>query len=204
MKPMKSILFTLVILTSFHAAEAQKGETMLGVNYTVGIPTGNFRNVIGKESYRGWSFDIMHGVTNKLQLGIGVGFQDFYQKNARKVYHTGDGQDISAVLSHSIQTIPILARAKYSLIETGGIRPYLALGAGGDFVLFREMLGEFGDIESHFKFALKPEIGLEIPVRNGAGLHIAAAYNYLPFGKYNISNFNNISIGAGLYIPLRR
>src|SRR5438552_19212746 len=99
MKTMKSILFMMVALVSFNALKAQKGITKLGVNYSVGLPTGDFKNVISNESYRGWAVDILHGVNNKLQVGVGVGFQDFYQKNDRQVYHTGDGQDISAVLT---------------------------------------------------------------------------------------------------------
>jgi opacity protein-like surface antigen len=203
MKTIKSILFMMVALISFHAVQAQKGITKLGVNYSVGIPTGDFKNVISNQSYRGWGIDILHGVNDKLQVGIGVGFQDFYQKNDRQVYHYGDGQDISAVLTHSIQTVPILAKARYTLAD-GNIKPYVGLGAGGNLVMFREMLGEFGETESFFKFALKPEIGVQIPIAKGAGLHVGAAYNYLPFNKYDIKNFNNISVSAGLSIPLRK
>jgi len=204
MKATKIIMLTLASLIFFSASQAQKGETKLGLDYSLGIPVGDFRNVIGKESYRGWGFDIMHGVNNKLQLGLAVGFQDFYQKNDRQVYHTGDGQDISAVLTHSIQTIPVLARASYRLTEGGAIQPYVGLGVGGNLVLFRELLGEFGETESFFRFALKPEIGVQVPIYRGAGLHIGAAYNYLPFGKYDISNFNNLSVSAGVSIPLRK
>src|SRR6476620_3592503 len=204
MKAMKTIMFTLASLIFVNASWAQKGETKLGVNYSVGIPTGDFKNVIGKASYRGWGVDIMHGVNDKLQLGMAVGFQDFYQKNDRQVYHTGDGQDISAVLTHSIQTIPVLARARYLLNDAGAIQPYVGLGAGGNLVMFRELLGEFGETQTFFKFALKPEIGLQVPIHRGAGLQVGAAYNYLPFGKNGISNFNNLSVSAGVTIPLRR
>jgi len=203
MKTMKSILFTMVALVSLSAVKAQKGLTTLGVNYSVGIPTGDFKNVMSNESFRGWGIDILHGVNNKLQVGLGVGFQDFYQKNDRQVYHTADGQDISAVMTHSIQTVPILAKARY-LFSDGNIKPYVGLGAGANLVMFRELLGEFGETESYFKFALKPEIGVQIPIVKGAGLNIGAAYNYLPFGKYDIKNFNNISVSAGISIPLRK
>ena len=203
MKTMKSIFFTLVALVSFNALHAQKGVTKLGVDYSVALPSGSFKNVVNNSSFRGWSIDVLHGVNNKLQLGIGVGFQDFYQKNDRQVYHTGDGQDISAVLTHYIQTVPILAKARYAFTE-GGVQPYIGLGAGGNLVMFREMLGEFGETQSFFKFALRPELGVQIPIARGAGLHLAAAYNYLPFDKYEIRNFNNISLSAGIAIPLRR
>jgi opacity protein-like surface antigen len=203
MKTMKSIVFTLVALVSFNALHAQKGVTKLGVNYSVALPTGSFKNVVTENSYRGWGVDVLHGINDKLQVGLGVSFQDFYQKNDRQVYHTGDGQDISAVLTHSVQTVPILAKARYSLTESG-VQPYIGLGAGGNLVMFREMLGEFGETQSFFKFAVRPEIGVQIPITKGAGLHIAAAYNYLPFDKYDISNFNNISLSAGIAIPLRK
>jgi opacity protein-like surface antigen len=203
MKTMKSIVFTLVALVSFNALQAQKGVTKLGVNYSVAFPTGSFKNVVTENSYRGWGVDILHGINNKLQVGLGVSFQDFYQKNDRQVYHTGDGQDISAVLTHSIQTIPILAKVRYSLTESG-IQPYIGLGAGGNLVMFREMLGEFGETQSSFSFAVKPELGVQIPITRGAGLHIGAAYNYLPFDKFGIENFNNISVSAGISIPLRK
>jgi opacity protein-like surface antigen len=203
MKTMKSIFFTVVALVSFQALQAQKGVTKLGLNYSVGIPTGDFKNVINEASYRGWGLDVLHGVNDKLQLGLAVGFQDFYQKNDRTVYHTPDGQDISAVLTHSIQTVPVLATARYSFSD-GAIKPYIGLGAGGNIIMFRQLLGEFGETESYFKFALKPELGVQIPVAKGASFQVGAAYNYLPFGKYDINNFNNISVKAGVSIPLRK
>lgn len=199
----KTMLVTLLALVGFQAAQAQKGKTKLGLQYTVAIPSGDFKDVIGKESVRGWGVDIMHGVSDRLQLGVGAGFQDYYQKNDRQVYHYDDGQDISAVLTHSIQTIPILAKVKYSLTEGTGLQPYVGIGAGGNLVMFRELLGEFGNTENYFKLAVRPELGIHIPFRNLGGINVGAAYNYMPFNEYGIKNLNNISVSAGVSIPLR-
>lgn len=203
----KKILTPLIVflfVASF-TVEAQKGEGRLNINYNVAFPTGNFKNIISDNSYRGFNATLLFGVSNNLSVGLGTGFQDFYQKNPRQLYKLSDGSDLSAVTTYSIQTIPLLAEFKYNFAPDMSIQPYVAAGVGGNFIQYNHLYGEFGDQQSKFKFAARPEAGLNFPFKkNGAGFTIGASYNIMPLKQDEFDNVNNIGVHAGVSIPLGR
>ena len=110
---MKSIKVFLLIASSVFwvmSLHAQQGVTKIELSYSAGFPAGSFKqNLISDPSYRGMDLRIMHGINDKFSVGFGTGFQDFYQKYPRDVYKLNEGGEVSAVLTNSIQTIPILA-----------------------------------------------------------------------------------------------
>ena len=65
---------------------------------------------------------MLYNINNKLSVGLGLGFQDFYQKYPRALYKTDDNETTSAVLSNSVQIIPLLAKAE--LYPLGGKKSY--------------------------------------------------------------------------------
>lgn len=200
------ILFSLAALFFFGlAAQAQQGKARLDVNYSVGLPTGSFRESLNNTSFRGFQGALLFGVNDKLSLGLGTGFQDFYQKDERQLYKLSDGSDISAVLSNSIQVIPLMAEVKYSFNPNATIQPYAALGVGGNLISYTQLLGEFGSQEGKFGFAARPEAGIRIPFKKGeAGFNLGASYNIMPFKEAGFTNLNHLGIHAGLSLPLRK
>lgn len=191
----------------FSAVQAQqKGKTQLDIKYTVGIPTGSFKDKVSETSFRGVQAGVLYGLNNKLSIGFGTGFQDFYQKNPRQLYKLSDGSDVSAVRTYSIQTIPLLAQGKYQFSPDAAVQPYAALGIGANLITFADLLGEFGERQAKFGFAARPEAGVYIPFRkNGeSGFTLGASYNIMPFNNGEFSNLNNISVHAGVSIPLKK
>lgn len=206
MKYKKIILPLLAVVLLATAAQAQKGIAKLDAGYNVALPVGTFNNQLSNTSFRGFKASVLYGVSDKLSVGFGTGFQDFYQKNARQVYKLEDGSDVSAVLTHSIQTIPLLAQAKYSFTPGAAVQPYAALGIGGNLVAYNELLGEFGGQQTKFGFAARPEAGIYIPFKKGgeSGFLLGASYNIMPFKEAGFTNLNNIGVHAGVSIPLRK
>lgn len=206
MKKFRYITLAVVFTTLCAGVQAQRGELKLGLNYNAAIPTASFKDKIEETSLRGWRADILYGISDKISVGLGVGFQDFYQKNPRQVYRGVDGSHISAVLTHSIQTIPILAMGRYNFNPQAAIQPYAALGIGGNLIMFRELLGEFGGTQTKFGFAARPEAGVYIPFsRTGmTGLTLGASYNFMPYSNNDFNNLNSIGIHAGISFPMRR
>jgi len=202
------ISFFAAALFLVTAAQAQKkGEAKLDLQYNVALPMGSFKEIISETSARGMKASILFGITNQLSIGLGTGFQDFYQKNPRQLYKFDDGSDLSAVRTYSIQTIPILAQAKYQFTPGAAVQPYAALGVGGNLVTFNDMLGEFSlEQKSKFGFAARPEAGIYIPFRKGGetGFTLGASYNIMPFETSDFSNLNNLGIHAGVSIPLKK
>jgi hypothetical protein len=199
----------LIILFSFSlllgaAAYSQQGTWKLNANYSAAFPTGNLKNMFSDPSYRGWSGAILYGATDKLQVGLEAGFQDFYQKTDRAVYHEG-GSDVSAVISHSVQTIPLMVKGKYMFTNEGFVRPFASLAVGGNLVQYRKFYGQFSESDTKFGFAAQPELGIHIPVgkTGNTGLHIAAGYNLMPYKFGDADGLNSAVLKAGISFPLR-
>ena len=173
--------------------------------YSVGIPIGGFSDIVEETSTRGWTASVLYGVSDQLSVGLAAGFQDFYQKNPRTVLHN-EGSDISAVISNSIQSIPVMLKAKYLFTKDGTLRPFGALAAGANFARYEKYYGQFVDSYSKVGFAAQPEAGIYIPIGTykKTGLEISAAYNIMPFQIMDTDNLNHLSIKAGVSIPLQR
>ena len=207
MKVRKISLAVAVLLIGAAAQAQQKGRAAMDIQYNVALPMGSLKQTIDETSLRGAQASILYGITYKIAIGFGTGFQDFYQKVPRQLYKLDDGSDLSAVRSFSIQTIPLLAQAKYQFKPGAAIQPYAALGVGGNLVNYNDMVGEFNlEQKAKFGFAARPEAGVYIPFRKEGetGLTLGASYNIMPFSSSQFSNLNSLGIHAGVSFPLRK
>jgi opacity protein-like surface antigen len=187
-------------------SHAQSRHLTLDVNYSVGIPSSSFKDdAVDKTSFRGWTANLLYGINDKVRVGLGVGYQDFYQKFDRAVYKLVEGGEVSAVLTNSIQTIPVLAQGQYNFIPNAVVQPYVGVGVGGNIVVYDQYLGEFGNAKTDIKFAVRPSVGVFIPFRkNGpAGIHAFGAYNYMPYKENGVDDLSNWGAGLGIKFPLR-
>ncbi|MBC8034744.1 MAG: hypothetical protein H7Y03_11400, partial [Chitinophagaceae bacterium] len=117
-----------------------------------------------------------------------------------------EGQQISAVLTNSIRTTPILFKAEYTPATKSLIRPYIEAGIGGNVISYSQYLGEFiGANDTYFKFALSGGLGVKIPFNKTtarSGVKLGGNFNYMPFDDEITDNLNNIGVHAGVYFPL--
>lgn len=187
------------------ALSAQRGGSFSAeLNYNVGIPAGGLKDAVSKTSGRGGEIAFMYGLTDRMAVGFTAGMQDFYQKYPRTVLREG-GSDVSAVISNSIQTMPIMAKGTMYLSPMGNIQPFVSLAAGGNFIQYRKFYGEFVDSRYSFGFAAQPSAGLHIPFGRSrrSGFHIAAGFNFMPY-KYNeVNGLHHGVVKAGLSVPLQ-
>jgi opacity protein-like surface antigen len=186
-------------------AQAQVGRLNVNINYSINTPTGDFKDFVNKTTYRSWTASLLYGINDKLSVGFGTGFQDFYQKYPRQVYKLEGGGDISAVLSNSVQAIPLLAQVQYNFTPQAAVQPYVGVGVGGNIILYRQYLGEFGSSKNKFGFAARPEAGVFIPFRKGgpAGITVRADYNYMPVNYNDLKGMDNWGAGIGVKFPLQ-
>lgn len=203
MKTLKyNLLFVICLLCL--AARSQQRTVTFEIAQKTSMPLGNFKTITDKISANGWEAAVMYGLSDNVSLGLQAGFQDFYQKYGRQVYH-GAGGDLSAVISNSVQVMPLLLKGKYVFHKTSAVRPFAALGVGGSLVQYGKYYGQFSDARSGFVFTAQPELGIAIPVGRykRAGINIAAAYNYTPFRQAGADGMNTVGIKAGVSLPLR-
>jgi hypothetical protein len=180
MKQIKYSFCFIALLLSGYLASSQKGTTKLDASYKVAVPMGNLRNLISETSGRGWEAAILFGITDAASVGLQAGFQDFYQKYDRQVIH-GQGSAISAVITNSVQVIPLMVKGRYLLAQNSTVQPYAALAVGGALVQYRKYYGQFADSRS--------KVGL--------------AYNYIPYKAMDADGLHHASLKAGVSIPLR-
>jgi hypothetical protein len=204
MKTQKYILGLACLLMIQGYAWSQQGVLKANINYGVGIPVGSFKTVTNEVSPRGWNASVLYGVTDNLSLGLGTGYQDFYQRYPRQITYTS-GSDLSAVVTNSVQVTPILLTGKYRLSATGKIEPFAALGVGANFINYRKFYGEFADNRSTVGFAAQPELGVYIPFTSAkrTGLNLSAGYNIMPFKYNDVTNLNHLAIKGGISFTLR-
>lgn len=198
------ILTVFVTIAGFFGANAQD-RLLFKVGYNTGMPVGSFKDHMGKNSFRGYRGEILYPINEQLKVGLGISYNDFYEKLPRQNYQISEGL-LSAVVSHSIQTTPMLIKGEYELAKKGWIRPYAGLGAGFNLITYAQYLGEFGEKKSAFKPAVGAEAGINIPFNREtrtAGINLGGHFNYLPF-KYNgLTNLNNWGVHIAAYFPLR-
>ncbi|HSC37089.1 MAG TPA: outer membrane beta-barrel protein [Chitinophagaceae bacterium] len=208
MKKIQIAIYVLAACLVANSASAQEGILKLRLDYAPGIPLGSFKtDAVNQTAWRGYSGDLMYYINDRWAVGGASGFQDFYQKYPRQVYKGSDNSDISAVLTNSIQTMPLLAKGQFSILGgTHTVKPYVALGVGGNFITYRQFTGEYDDSKTAFGFAAAPELGVNIafgPWASSAGLNVGAAYNYMPFNYAGLNNLNNLALRLGINIPFR-
>ena len=146
----------------------------------------------------------MYSLTDRLSAGFESGYQDYYQKYPRETYKLSNSQEVSAVLTNSIQTTPLLLKAKYFLLPTGVVKPYVSLGAGANIISFRQYLGEFGSGPTSVGFLGQGGLGVMIPFNKygGSGINVGGSYEYAPYKKNGYDNLNSINLHAGVVFPI--
>jgi hypothetical protein len=207
---MKKIVYLLActLLGVMQVQAQQKGVTQFNLQYNYALPLGDFKsNYISNGSPRGFYGDIMYGISNKFALGGSVGHQDFYQKYDRAIYDIDKGQQVSAVISNSIQTLPIMVRGSFMPLgnKPSLVQPYISAGAGIAFVSYRQFLGEFSNSDNSARFTLQGDVGVSVPftqTRN-VGVKLGASYNYIPYNKDIVNNISSLGLHAGFFIKLQ-
>ncbi|MDR6341959.1 hypothetical protein HNQ91_005036 [Filimonas zeae] len=210
-RSVKIIIPLLVVMAGYgYKAKAQMpvGEMRLNLLYNYSKPQGSFSNdMISKGSPRGGKGELMYGISRTLAAGLQVGFQDYYQKYPRAVYPTNKSEDISAVLTNSVQTTPIIAKVLFSPLGNQRliVQPYVSAGAGLNLINYRQYLGQFESNDASAGFVAQAGAGIQIPLGglSSSGIMLGVNYNYAPYSKFGFKNLNTLDFQAGVFLPLR-
>ena len=206
MKKFKIIFAAFAVICMSQSVSAQKNAFSLDFNYNYSMPLGSFKSdIISNNSPRGFMGGLMYSFSDKLSAGLGFGFQDYYQKYPRALYQLGKSQEVSAVLTNSLQTIPILLQAKYYPLSATYLKPYISLGAGANLIDFNQYLGQFGSSTTHVGFRAQGGLGLMIPFKkySSSGINVGAIYDYSPYNKNGYHDLSNVNFQAGVTINLK-
>jgi hypothetical protein len=206
MKKIKIMIVGAFMFCFAMPASAQQGLLKLDLNYNYSIPLSGFKNdLISDGSPRGFMANLMYYFKDQLSGGLSFGFQDYYQKYLRSIYHLSNTQDISAVLTNSIQTTPVLLKARYFPNAVSFLKPYISLGAGANVIDFKQYYGEFSNTMTNIGFRAQAGVGVIIPFNktSTSAINIGASYDYAPYNKNGYKDLNSANIQAGVLIELR-
>ena len=193
----------IILLISCPALHAQD-QLQVTAGYNINVPAGSFRDYVTHPAFKGFNVGLAYPINPQLSVGLSFGYNDYYQKYPRQTYDDGKGSTVSAVVSNSVQQIPLLLTANYTLVKKGFIRPYVGAGAGVNFVTFDQYLGEFNDPQSKAKWALKGEAGFYIPLSSysSTAIKVGGSYNYSPYNSDGVKNLDTWGIEAGIRFPI--
>jgi hypothetical protein len=210
MKHRISIIIAGLLLTATAQAQTWKERKPVTVdlNYNFSMPQGDFKNnFIDKNSAAGFNLDIMYWLKPTLSIGGSLGYQDYYQKYPRALYKLSDGSDISAVVSNSLQTIPIMVKSNYMPLaqKQSFIQPYFTAAAGVNLVDYSQYLGEFGASNTKARFTALAGAGIKIPFKkySESGFLLGANYQYSPYNFNDLKSLNSINIQAGIRLRVK-
>lgn len=209
MRYIRNISIALLALITFSvAANAQAGRMQVNMNYNYSLPLGTFKSgVVNDGSSRGFAGSLQYGISNKWAVGVGVGYQDYYQKYPRALYQLDKTQTISAVLTNSIEVTPLVAKATYMPVGgRGAIQPYISLGAGAGMISYKQYLGSFTyNNKSSVNFVAQGGAGVMIPFGklSSSGVQLGANYQYVPYNNFGNTQLSSLNFQAGVFFPLR-
>lgn len=202
--------FAIIFVAVASAAVAQSdGKLMMKLNYNAAAPLGNFKSdYIGNTSFRGGSGELSYWMNPKIAVGVNVGYQSYHQKYARQTYKMEGNQTISAVLTNTVETMPILVNGTYVPLAASGkkLQPYISAGAGLNLVNYKQYFGEFSDGNAGASFAAQAGAGFMVPLGvklNNASLQLGANFNYMPYNKNGLKSLHNAGVNAGVVFPIK-
>lgn len=209
MNTIRKIGLMIFFMSAIGGAFAQEtGKLKMKLNYNIAMPVESMKSdYISNTSFRGASGEIGYWFNSKFALGLGVGYQTYYQRYARQLYKLDNDQTISAVVTNTLELMPVTVNGTFVPMAGSGslIQPYITVGAGLNLINYRQYLGEFSDSKPNSGFIANAGAGIMIPVskKNGTNLQFGASYTVAPYNKNGLSSLNNIGVNAGIVFPIK-
>lgn len=192
---MKKILYTVALF--FAMISTANSQNIWSINYDIGVPLGDFTNYISKTSWRGFGVSGAKYVTDNINIGGTFLWSGFYEKVDRQTY-SEPGVDLTTSLWKHMYITQLSFDANYSFMPGGTIQPYAGLGMGPYFIQQETQAGRYLVQDKEWKFALSPQIGVNLPFgASDWGLHVRARYNNIFYNTNDIKNLSNISFTVG-------
>ena len=205
MKAVNYIFSTLIAVGLTLGSKAQEGEFRMTASWQAGLPMGGLTELTNNASLRGADVTILYGINPRMSVGLQGSYTDFYEKFPRAIYQLQDGSDVSAVLSNSVQQIPIMAAFRYQFLPESRVKPYASVAAGGNIIMYKQYLGEYPSSDSKVGFAARPEIGVYWPFKKygETGINLGLQYTYAPYNRLGVNNVNYMGVKLGIGFPMR-
>ena len=193
---MKKSIILVALLVMVFASATQAQSSFFSINYSVSIPTGNTADYIDQVSGRGINLEYQRFIKPSFAIGGEIGSYTLYKRESSKVYTEGSAS-LSGVQYRYQNNYPILITGTYYANRTGEFRPYAGLGLGTIAHDRRIDMGVFSSEETHWQFALRPEVGILYRPAQYVGFRLGAKY-YQSFSSSNLDGQSTVGLNFGI------
>jgi len=174
---MKKAIIAILILAGFWSgADAQ--DNMTAITYQPSVPLADLEEYIGKTSWLGWGLEgrRFRDASSKVTLGFSFAWHVFDEElTGTQTFESGA---LTGRQHRYLNSLPFLITGDYYLNrKTGGVKPFIGVGAGAYYIVQRVEVGVFKREASSWNFGVEGEVGLQIPFDEIEGI-LAARYHY--------------------------
>ncbi|MBY5951430.1 outer membrane beta-barrel protein [Algoriphagus marincola] len=193
---MKKIIYSSLLFLFLGLGVAKAQTSAFTIEVPVTIPLGNTSDFIDQSALRGINIEYQRFVTREIAVGGEVGHLTLYKREENKVYTEGTAS-LSGVQYRYQYAYPILVTGSYFPVVEGKVKPYAGLGIGTIAHDRRIDMGIFTSQDTHWQFAIRPEVGLIIEPTSQIGFKLGAKY-YSSFESNNLAGQSNLGINFGI------
>jgi hypothetical protein len=187
------------------AQDKTQDKLTINVAYNISWPLGTFKdNVISNTSFRGGSGEISYFIHRNFSVGLYGALQDYYQKYDRQLLKVTNTQTVSAVLSYSVQVVPIMLRGTFFPLASRNalVLPYVSVAAGVNWINYNQYFGEFQSSDHSSPLGLQAGAGFKVPIKKvgvPCGITLGGTYNYCSYKRNGINKLNTVGFNIGGY-----
>lgn len=193
---MKKILYTLLLVGLSVGMNAQ--DKIAYLNYNWGSPSGDTRDFIETNSWKGFNFGVATFVTNRVTVGGNIAWNSFYEKTNKRTYSSGN-TDVTGTMWRYLYSMPIHITGQYYVTSPNNpLALYVGASMGPNYVQQEIQIGQFFLKDNQWKFSGKVEAGLyyQFPQSNW-GIHSNFTYTFMGYNDWNIQTlaYSGVSLG---------
>ncbi len=175
---------TIIIAVLISASANSQG--LFSLNYAMGFSTGATSDYISTASFRGFSVEGRHFITDQFSVGGSFTWSTFYEKLAAATYKSGD-MTITGTQFRYLNAYPMLFQAHYyTTYDIMKPRVYLGAGIGPYIMNQRTDVGIWMLENNYWHFGVSPEVGILVPFSSDTKLNIGLKYHYVFKAKETI------------------
>jgi len=187
MKNKLNFLIVMVLMSGGMAA-----QTWFGTSYSTAYPVGDFKDYMGKSSFRGFGFEYKSYVTKNIAFGVNNSY-NFFNQFLDKASYTYETLTATGVQRRHTSAIPMMATFDVGGTISGPARWFAGAGIGTTYLYRYTDFGMFTFSRETWQFLIAPEVGVWIPVVYDNVLYLTARYNI---------NFKNDELVGQQFISL--
>jgi hypothetical protein len=171
-----AIVAILILTGVWSGANAQDNVT--AITYQPSVPLGDLEEYISEVSWIGWGLEGRRFRSPSSKVTFGFSFSWHVFDEAPTGTMVFEGGAVTGSQRRYVNSLPFLLTADYYLNRnTGGIKPFIGVGAGAYYVVQRFDIGVYKREVSSWNFGVEGELGLQFPLGDVEGI-VAARYHH--------------------------